>query len=238
MQLMRAITIRKSPEEVYAYWRDFRNLPKFMQHLQDVRVIDNTHSHWATKAPFGGGTVEWDAEIVEDQPNEMIAWQSVDEATVPNGGRVTFKKAPRDQGTEVRVVMVYEVPGGKLGEAVAGLFGEDPKRQVYDDLRSLKQVLETGEVLFSDASIHGKPHPAQPSDKIPEGAGIRDAGSIPNAGNIPDAGNIRTDGGLEGNVRTTTDYQGDRMRPGSSMGTTGVKRDERARSERTEEVEQ
>ena len=98
MQLMRAITIRKSPEEVYAYWRDFRNLPKFMQHLQDVRVIDNTHSHWATKAPFGGGTVEWDAEIVEDQPNEMIAWQSVDEATVPNGGRVTFKKAPRDQG--------------------------------------------------------------------------------------------------------------------------------------------
>ncbi len=186
MKLLRAITIRKSPEEVYAYWRDFRNLPKFMQHLQDVQVIDSTHSHWATKAPIGGGTIEWDAEIVEDQPNEMIAWQSVDEATVPNGGRVTFTKAPRDLGTELRVVMVYEVPAGKIGEAIAGLFGEDPARQVYDALRNFKSILETGEIVFSDASIHGKPHPAQPSDKITAGSGMGPGSTM--AGTVPARG--------------------------------------------------
>ncbi len=178
MQLMRAITIRKTPEEVYAYWRDFRNLPKFMLHLQDVQVIDSTHSHWATKAPVGGGTVEWDAEISEDRPNELIAWRSLEGASVPNSGHVSFTKAPRDLGTEVRVQMDYEVPAGPIGKAIATLFGESPERQVYDDLRALKAVLETGEILFSDASIHGKPHPAQPSDKIPAGAAIQDRGGV------------------------------------------------------------
>ncbi len=178
MHLMRAITIRKPREEVYAFWRDFSNLPRFMLHLQDVQVIDNTHSHWATKAPIGDKPVEWDAEIVDDRPNELIAWQSLPGATAPNRGHVSFANAPRDLGTEVRVHMEYEVPGGAVGKAIAALFGEDPERQVYDDLRALKQVLETGEVLFSDASIHGKPHPAQPSDKIPAGAAIRATGGM------------------------------------------------------------
>lgn len=161
MELKRAITINKPPEEVYAFWRDFRNLPRFMTHLQEVRVIDDTHSHWATKAPVGkDATIEWDAEIVEDRLNELIAWQSLPGATAPNRGAVTFTPAPGDRGTEVRVTMEYEIPGGAVGELAAKMLGEDPKRQVYDDLRGLKQVLETGEILYSNSSIHGRPHPA------------------------------------------------------------------------------
>ncbi len=174
MELMRAITINKPPEEVYAFWRDFRNLPRFMLHLQDVQVIDDRHSHWETRAPImKDKTLGWDAEIVDDRPNELISWQSLPDADVPNRGTVRFNPAPRDQGTEVRVFMEYEVPGGPVGKAMAGLFGEAPERQVYDDLRALKSVLETGEILFSDSSIHGKPHPAQPDSSISEGAAIR-----------------------------------------------------------------
>jgi uncharacterized membrane protein len=161
MELKRAITINRPPEEIYAFWRDFRNLPRFMIHLQDVQVIDPTHSHWATRALVGKDTtIEWDAEIVEDRPNELIAWQSLPGATVPNRGAVRFAPAPDKRGCEVRVDMAYEIPGGPVGELVAKMLGEDPKRQVYDDLRALKQVMEAGEILLSDSSIHGRPHPA------------------------------------------------------------------------------
>jgi uncharacterized membrane protein len=132
-----------------------------MIHLQDVQVIDDTHSHWATRAPVGkDATIEWDAEITEDRRNEMIAWRSLPGALVPNRGAVTFAPAPDNRGCEVRVDMAYEIPGGPVGELAAKLLGEDPKRQVYDDLRALKQVLETGEILYSNSSVHGRPHPA------------------------------------------------------------------------------
>ena len=161
MELKRAISINKPREEVYTFWRDFRNLPRFMIHLQDVQVLDERRSHWATRAPLDkSDTIEWDAEIVDDRANELIAWQSLPGALVPNQGAVTFAPAPDNRGTEVRVDMAYEIPGGPVGELIAKLLGEDPKRQVYDDLRALKQVLEAGEILLSDSSIHGRPHPA------------------------------------------------------------------------------
>jgi uncharacterized membrane protein len=168
VRVRRDITIAKPPEEVYRFWRNFENLPRFMEHLESVQILDERRSHWRAKAPAGAG-VEWDAEIIEDRPNELIVWRSLDGADVPNTGSVRFVPAPGGRGTEVNVELRYDPPGGKLGATVAKLFGEEPGQQVDGDLRRLKQVLETGEVVHSDASIHRGMHPARPSERSLEG---------------------------------------------------------------------
>jgi uncharacterized membrane protein len=162
----RSVTIRQPIETVYGFWRNFENLPRFMAHLESVRVTGDRQSHWAAKGP-AGSTVEWDAETIEDRPNELIAWRSLPGASVPNSGQVRFQPAAGDRGTEVHVELRYDPPAGKLGALVAKLFGEEPGQQVAGDLRRLKQVLETGEVVHSDASIHRGMHPAQPPAEIP-----------------------------------------------------------------------
>jgi uncharacterized membrane protein len=156
-------TINRSPEEVYRFWRDFQNLPRFMSHLESVQVIDEKRSHWVARAPLGT-SVEWDAEIIEDRPNYAISWRSLEGADVDNTGTVRFDRAPGDRGTEVRVEVEYHPPAGAIGAAVARLFGEAPEAQIKGDLRRLKQVLEIGEVVHSDSSIHAGPHPAKPSE--------------------------------------------------------------------------
>lgn len=168
MQAKTAVTIRHPVEVVYGYWRDFSNLPSFMNHLASVQVHGNGRSHWTANAP-AGRTVEWDAEIVEDKPNERIAWRSLEGSQVPNSGVVWFTPAPGDRGTEVRVELTYDPPAGVLGKVVAKLFGEEPQQQVTDDLRRLKQVLETGQVVLSEGSPEGtrflrlaRQRPAQP----------------------------------------------------------------------------
>jgi uncharacterized membrane protein len=166
------ITIGHPREEVYRFWRDFQNLPLFMEHLQSVRVIDDQHSRWTARAP-AGTSVEWEAEITEDRPNEHISWRSVADADVPNTGTVRFAPAPGGRGTEIHVELRYDPPGGKLAALVAKLFGEEPAQQVNSDLRRLKQVLETGEVVHSDASIHRGTHPAQPSGARAKGGARR-----------------------------------------------------------------
>ena len=158
----KSVTINRSPEEVYRFWRDFQNLPRFMSHLESVQVMSEKRSHWVAKAP-AGMQVEWDAEIIEDRPNQLIAWHSLEGADVDNSGVVRFERAPGGRGTEVRVQLQYDPPGGKIGAAIAKLFGEEPEQQIKGDLYRLKQVMETGEVVQSDASIHRGLHPAQPS---------------------------------------------------------------------------
>jgi uncharacterized membrane protein len=175
MDVRQAITINRPPDEIYQFWRDFTNLPRFMHHLEEVRVLDERRSHWEAKAP-AGQAVEWDAEIIDDHPNEWIAWRSLPGADVENAGTVRFAPAPGGRGTEVRVELHYAPPAGPLGKAVAALFGEEPAQQVRDDLRALKQVLETGEVVHSDASIHGRPHPARPPERQPGRVGAARAG--------------------------------------------------------------
>ena len=160
----RSLTVNKSPEECYAFWRNFENLPQFMRHLESVSVLDERRSHWKAKAP-AGATVEWDAETLEDRPNELISWRSTDDADVYNAGSVRFERAPGGRGTEVRVELEYKPPLGKLGSKVAMLFREEPGQQVMDDLRHFKQVMETGEILFSDATKQRGMHPAQPSEE-------------------------------------------------------------------------
>ena len=157
----RSITINRPVEEVYAFWRDFTNLPRFMRHLQSVTMTGERTSHWVTRAP-AGQQVEWDAETTEDVPNERIAWRALPGADVHNAGLVTFMRAPGGRGTEVRVDVEYDPPFGKLGSKVAMLWREEPGQQVQDDLRHLKQVLETGDIVLSDATKERGPHPAHP----------------------------------------------------------------------------
>jgi uncharacterized membrane protein len=161
IEVRQQITVRRSPEEVYRFWRDFQNLPRFMDHLESVRIIDDRRSRWVAKAP-AGRSVEWDAEIVEDRPNERIAWRSLEGADVPNDGWVAFERAPGGRGTTVRVELRYDPPGGIVGATLAKLFGEEPGQQAQEDLRAFKQVMEIGEVVQSDATAKGG-GPAQPS---------------------------------------------------------------------------
>jgi uncharacterized membrane protein len=153
MQAKTAVTIKRPVEEVYRFWRDVTNLPSFMIHLASVQPAENGRSHWVANAP-AGQTVEWDAEVVEDKPNQRIAWRSLEGSQVSTSGSVWFTPAPRD-GTEVRVELAYDPPRGAFGRLVAKLFGEEPQQQITDDLRRLKQVLETGEVVRSEGSPEG-----------------------------------------------------------------------------------
>jgi uncharacterized membrane protein len=160
----RSVTVARSPEECYGFWRSFENLPQFMRHLESVTVTGDRRSHWKAKAP-AGQSVEWDADTIDDRPNELIAWRSAEGADVYNAGAVRFQPAPGGRGTEVRVELEYKPPLGKLGSKVAMLWREEPGQQVMDDLRHFKQVMETGEILFSDATKQRGPHPAQPDTK-------------------------------------------------------------------------
>ncbi|GAA1305346.1 SRPBCC family protein [Saccharothrix xinjiangensis] len=168
VELTATTTVRRPVEEVYSFWRGLEHLPSFMTHLEEVRVTGEKTSRWRATAPFGK-TVEWDAEIVDEEPGVRIGWRSTGDADVPNTGKVWFVPAPDDVSTEVHVVMAYDIPGGKIGKAVARYFGEEPHQQLDDDLRRLKQVLETGEVVRSDGAPWGKrareefpQRPAQP----------------------------------------------------------------------------
>ena len=142
-------------EELYDYWRKLENLPRIMSHLESVSVLDERRSHWVAKAPaIAGGKVEWDAEITDEQPNQLIAWRSLPGADVDNAGSVRFTPALGDRGTNVRVELSYLPPAGRLGKWVAKLFGEAPDQQIREDLRTFKRVIETGEA----PTVVGQPH--------------------------------------------------------------------------------
>jgi len=144
----RTVTINAPRQALYAFWRDFRNLPLFMENIESVQVFDERRSHWMVKGP-ADSTVEWDSVIVEDVPGESIAWSTTDEAEVPNSGRIEFRDTTNGRGTQVTVNIVYDPPVGKLGKAVAKLFGREPNIQARQDLRRFKQLMETGEIPTS-----------------------------------------------------------------------------------------
>jgi uncharacterized membrane protein len=155
IKVEKSVTINKSPAELYSFWRNFENLPKIMSHLEAVRVDDDKISHWVAKAP-AGMTVEWDAEIINEIENELIAWRSLEKVTVPNAGSVRFQALPHNRGTIVKVTLSYEPPGGGLGAAVAKLFGEEPAQQVMEDLRRFKRMMEAGEVPTTEGQPSGR----------------------------------------------------------------------------------
>jgi uncharacterized membrane protein len=140
---------------VYWFWRDFENLPRFMTHLIDVDTTTDGRSHWVARGPLGI-KFEWDAEIFADIPGEAIGWKSLDGSDVDTAGSVHFRQLPHGRGTEVRVSLKYDPPLGKVGTAVAKLFGEAPEQQIRDDMRRLKQILEAGEIPTVDGQPRGK----------------------------------------------------------------------------------
>lgn len=142
-KIEKSIVINRPPEEIFRFWRNLENLPQFMEHVRSVRVLGDKRSHWIVKAP-AGADVEWDAEIINEHPNEMIAWQSLPGADVQNAGTVRFEPGPAGNDTRLRVVLEFQPPGGKIGAKVAKLFHESPEQQLDEDLRRLKQQLETG----------------------------------------------------------------------------------------------
>src|SRR5438552_11900059 len=109
----RTVAINKPVEEIYAFWRDFENLPRFMRHLESVTCDGSRRSHWVARAP-AGRRVTWDAEIVDERPNELIAWRSLDDADIRHAGTVTFERGPGGRGTTIRVLLTYAPPGGKI----------------------------------------------------------------------------------------------------------------------------
>jgi uncharacterized membrane protein len=139
-----SVTVNATPEQLYRFWRDFENLPRFMSHLESVKVIDDKRSHWVAKGP-AGTDAEWDAEIINEVPNELIGWRSVDGSRVRNAGSVHFAPSAAGRGTEVKVVLRYDPPAGLVGAAIAKMFGKDPAHEVQEDLRTFKQLIETGD---------------------------------------------------------------------------------------------
>jgi uncharacterized membrane protein len=154
LHVSKSITVRRPREEVYRFWRDLENLPRFMRHLQAVTSGSDGRSHWIARAP-AGQRVEWDAEIVDEQEYERLSWRTLEGSDIRHEGTVQFRDAPADRGTEVDVELHYEPPAGNVGAAVAKLFGEEPSQQIRDDLRRCKQVMETGEVTLSEGSLEG-----------------------------------------------------------------------------------
>jgi uncharacterized membrane protein len=154
IKVEKTLTINRKPQELYQFWHNFENLPTFMKHLKSVKIYDQKRSHWIANAPLGN-SVEWDAEIINDQENYLIAWTSVEGADVDNSGFVRFQPAVGGRGTEVKVVMELNPPGGSLGATVAKLFGEAPEQQIGDDLRRFKQLMETGEIATTEGQAVG-----------------------------------------------------------------------------------
>jgi uncharacterized membrane protein len=158
--------VNRAPEDVYSFWRNFQNLPRFMRHVESVEDLGDGRSHWKVKGP-AGMDVEWDATIIADVPNEVITWRSLENSDVDNAGAVRFEQAPGGRGTIVRVNIEYNPIAGALGATVAKLFGEEPEQQLDDDLRRFKQVMEVGEVVVSEATLFGTGYmtqrPAQPA---------------------------------------------------------------------------
>jgi len=140
----RTVTINRPRRELYAFWRDFTNLPSFMDNVERVEILDGTRSHWVVKAP-GGRTVEWDAAITEEREGEMIAWASLEGAEVANSGRIDFRDAG-ERGTIVTATILYDPPAGLIGKLAAKLFQREPAIQARRDLRRFKQLMETGEI--------------------------------------------------------------------------------------------
>ena len=156
IQVEKSVIIDRPASELYNYWRNLTNLPNFMSHLKSVTNKNEagTVSHWVANAPLGLN-VEWDAEIIADQSDRLIAWSALANADIDNCGFVRFEPATDNRGTQVKVVLEYQPPGGALTDAIAKLFGESPQEQIGDELNRFKQLMETGEITTTEGQPKG-----------------------------------------------------------------------------------
>jgi uncharacterized membrane protein len=136
-----SVIIDRPPQQIYEFWRNFENLPQFMDNIESVTKINEVRSHWVIKAP-AGASVEFNSLVTEDIPGRLIAWKSEEGASVPNRGRVEFIETSSGGGTNVRVTLSYDPPAGAVGRVVAKLFQREPGVQARQDLDRLKALLE------------------------------------------------------------------------------------------------
>jgi uncharacterized membrane protein len=155
VRVEKSVTIHATPEDLYRFWRNFENLPRFMHNLEAVEVHDDKRSHWTARGP-AGTTVDWEAEIINEIPNELIGWRSVQGSQIDNAGSVHFNDAGLGRGTEVKVVLRYDPPAGRAGAIISRVLGEDPAMSVQEDLRRLKMLVETGEIATTEGQPSGK----------------------------------------------------------------------------------
>lgn len=164
IKVVKSVTIRKSAQELYEFWRDLSNLQQVVKRPVQITRISAIESHWEVSAP-GKDPVRWDAVIINDEPGQLIAWRSREGAEVPNAGSVRFERAPGEEGTEVTVKLEYDPPGGKLGALVAKFTGDAAGTQVADALRRLKALMEAGEIPTTDGQPVGAPQSQEKSKK-------------------------------------------------------------------------
>jgi|SRR5690606_20455747 len=147
---IRAAMINRPREELYAFWRDFKNLPLFMENVKSVEMLESGRSSWLVAGP-AGSEIELVSEITEDRPDEYIAWRSLEESDIDHEGWIEFRDNPFGRGTEVRVFISYDPPAGTLGKVVAKVMQREPRVQARRELRRFKQLMETGEIPTSKA---------------------------------------------------------------------------------------
>ena len=155
IRVERAVTINRVVPELFRFWRQLENLPRFMKNVEAVLPVGGNRYHWVVRAPLGG-TVEWDAEIVNERENELIAWRSLEGSRIENAGAVKFENAPGGRGTEVKVTLAYKPPAGPLGAAIARMLGAEPGQQVREDLGRFKQLMEAGEIPTTEGQPVGR----------------------------------------------------------------------------------
>jgi uncharacterized membrane protein len=144
MLIEKHVTVRRSPEDLYAFWRSFHNMPLILDYVESVDMHED-RLHWKAKGPARVG-VEWDAEIVEDRPGQLLAWRSVEGAAFENAGAVSFTPAPAEWGTEVTLSVTFNPPAGVVGDAVTRLLGVEPGKIAEKALHQFKALMETGEI--------------------------------------------------------------------------------------------
>lgn len=145
VKVEKTVSINRPAEDLYNFWHNFENLPTFMKHLKSVKVIDEKRSHWVAKAPLDS-QLEWDAEIIKDEPNHLIAWVSVEDSPIDHSGFIRFQNSTGNRGTEVKLVIEYDQPGGVVQALLLKIFGESPQQQIGDELNRFKQLMEVGEI--------------------------------------------------------------------------------------------
>ncbi|MFP5213171.1 MAG: SRPBCC family protein [Acidobacteriota bacterium] len=155
VKVERTVTIEKTPEELYRFWSNLENLPRFMDHIESLEKIDDKRSHWVVKGPMGL-RIEWNSELTDQIENKQLGWRSIEGSQVESSGLVQFTPAPGGRGTEVKVTLTYHPPGGILGAKFAKFFGEEPSIQVRESLCRLKQLLEVGEIATLASQSFGR----------------------------------------------------------------------------------
>ena len=167
VKVVRAVTVRQSAAELYAFWKNVSNLALVIRHPVTITREDDLTSRWSVTTP-GNHQAEWRAQIINDHPNQMLAWRTLEGADIANAGTVRFEKAPGDEGTEVILTVEYDPPGGKLGALFAKITGKEAGQQIGDTLRRFKALIETGEIPSIEGQSVGEPQQSKREKKEDE----------------------------------------------------------------------